>query len=377
MGPHAGRWISEMIPIASIGSAFILLTANGFASQVRPARLPHLVPHQAQPFGPRATKHSSSRVSDRTSRATGTSKATPRSFTGTELRWGPPTLTHATVVNVPSGQDPAVLNLDTSRDYIVALPLGGIHGTVEINGGHNVDLIGGEITVPSSANQVDNGADDTDTAIYVRDSTGTVHIEGVLIRADPHTKFDGIDVNAPHAVVQVENVRMEGVYGSMSSEHADVIQTWGGAQALEVDDLTATGDYQGLTIEPDVGTLGSAEIENVDLIDEAPPAILASTTVGGGIMVWLTAGTNTCLSAPVTFNRVYVADLTGRIEPANTVWPSTSSGLACRPVVSGNSVTWPDLPVDGAVTLGAPPSGPFVPHGVAGSAYSSPGYLAG
>ncbi len=290
------------------------------------------------------------------------------------LKWAPPTLTAPTVVTVASGHDPDVLNLNTRRDYTVRLPPTGIHGTVEINGGHNVVLIGGKITVPSTANQTDNGADGTDTAIYIRASTGTVHIEGVLIRADPDTEFDGIDVNAPEATVQVENVRVEDVYGSMTTEHADVIQTWGGAKALDVDNLTANGDYQGLTISPDLGSVGSADIENVDLTAEPRPAALAANTVGGGIMLWLTAGTNTCQSSPVALHKVYISDLTDRIEPVNTVWPSPSSGLACDPTVTGNSVSWPALPVTGSVTLGAPSQGPFVPEGVAGNAYTSPGY---
>ena len=291
------------------------------------------------------------------------------------LNWAPPTLTDPTVVTVASGQDPDVLNLNTRRDYTVRLSRTGIHGTVEINGGHNVVLIGGEVTVPSTANQTDNGADDTDTAIYIRGSTGTVHIEGVLIRADADTEFDGIDVNAPEATVQVENVRMEDVYGSMTTEHADVIQTWGGAKALDVDDLTANGDYQGLTISPDLGSVGSADIENVDLTAEPRPAALAANTVGGGIMLWLTTGTTTCQSSPVTLHNVYISDLTDHIEPVNTVWPSPSSGLSCDPTVTGSSVSWPSLPVTGSVTLGAPPDGPFVPEGVAGNSYESPGYL--
>jgi hypothetical protein len=309
----------------------------------------------------------------------GTSGSSPLPGAGLEnqgrLTWAPPTLTDPAVVSVANGRDPDVLNLSLSRDYVVTVPSGGIHGTVEINGGHNVVLIGGEITVPSTANQTDNGADDTDTAIYIRGSTGTVHIEGILIRADPNTEFDGIDVNAPQATVHVENVRMDDVYGSRTTEHADVIQTWGGAKTLDVDNLTANGDYQGLQIAPDLGSVENADLQNVDLKTESPPLALAENTFGGGIMLWLTEGTNTCRSSPVTLDNVYVSDLSDRIVPVNTVWPSTSSQLACDPTVTGNIISWPDLPVNGSVTLGAPPQGSFVPEGRAGNAYTSPGYV--
>ena len=290
------------------------------------------------------------------------------------LAWAPPKLHRATVVHTPNGENPAILRLDPRRDYVVKLPPQGLHGTLEINGGHNVVLIGGEVTVPSTANQTDNGADGTDTAIYVRESTGTVHIEGVLIRADTDTQYDGIDVNAPKATVQVENVRVEDVYGSLSTEHADVIQTWGGVKQLDVDGLTARGDYQGLTVSPDLGEVGSVHLRHVDLTVEAPPPSLARETVGGGIMLWLTSGTDTCDSATVTLKHVFIANRGNRVRPANMVWPSRTSGLECAPTVSGSRIEWPGLPVSGAVNIGAPPHGSFVPEGVAGNGYRSPGY---
>jgi hypothetical protein len=291
-----------------------------------------------------------------------------------KLAWAPPKLRGAKVVHVPNGENPAILRLDPRRDYLVKLPRHGLRGTLEINGGHNVVVIGGEVKVPSTANQTDNGADGTDTAIYVRASTGTVHIEGVLIKADDDTLFDGIDINAPEATVQVENVRVEDVYGSLTTEHADVIQTWGGVKELDVDGLTANGDYQGVTIEPDLGRVGSVHLKHVDLTAEAAPPSLARDTVGGGIMLWLTSGTDTCESATVTLKHVYIANRTSRIRSGNMVWPSPTSGLDCAPTVSAGRIEWPYLPVSGAVTIGTPPHGSFVPEGVPGNDYRSPGY---
>jgi hypothetical protein len=292
------------------------------------------------------------------------------------LDWAPPTLTAPTVVTVPDGKDPAVLRLSTSKDYVVQLPPDGIHGTLEINGGHNVDLVGGEITVPSTANQTDNGADDTDTALYVRAATGTVHIEGLLIKADEDTLFDGIDVNAPEATVQVENMRVEDVYGSLDSEHADVIQTWGGVKQLDVDGLTANGDYQGLQIAPDLGPVGTVNLDHVDMTAEAAPPSLAATASGGGIMLWLTRG-RTCESPTVSMRDVYVSNLTHRIASIDTAWPSPGSGSSCALTQIGETLVWPQLPVSGGVTIGPPPGGPFVPEGEAGNSYVSPGYSAG
>jgi hypothetical protein len=290
------------------------------------------------------------------------------------LRWAPPALTDPTTISLTSGLDPDHLVLSKAKDYVLKMPAGGIHGTVEIDGGHNVVLIGGSVTVPSSANQADNGRDDTDTAIYITGSTGTVHIEGVAIGADPNVMYDGIDVNAPGAIVQVENVRMTNVWGSANTEHADVIQTWGGVKALRVDRLTANGDYQGLTIKPDLGLTGLAQLDDIDLTLDSPPPALASSTESGGYMLWLTA--DGCDSTPTQLTSVYVEDLNPHIAPSNTVWPPTQNHvhLPCAGQLTGDSMSWPLQSVTGSVVLGAPAPGSFVPPGVAGMRYRSPGY---
>jgi hypothetical protein len=292
----------------------------------------------------------------------------------TNLAWAPPSLVDPQTIDVPDSVQH--LALSHSRDYVLKLPAGGRTGALWIDGGHNVVLIGGQITIPSSANQVDNGEDDTDTGIYIDGATGTVHIEGVLITGQPNVMFDGIDVNAPLATIQIENVRVDNVWGSDTTEHADVIQTWGGFKNLRIDHLTANGDYQGLTIDPDLGSEGTADIRNVDLTLDPPPAALASTTVGGGHMIWLSNQTKSCKSATsIRFSNVYVDTTNPRVPSMNTVWPEAhSSDLPCPGTLSGNSVTWPSLPVTGSVTLGSPLGGSFVPSGVAGLNYTSPGY---
>jgi hypothetical protein len=295
------------------------------------------------------------------------------SRTGDKLLWAPPSMTSPKTITLESGLDPDHLQLNPKRDYVLKVPSGGLHGTIEIDGGHNVTLIGGSVTVPSSATQTDNGANNTDTAIYVRHSTGIVHIEGVLIKADHDVEYDGIDVNAPEATVEIENIRMQALYGSKTTEHADAIQTWGGAKVLDIDNLTADGDYQGLTISPDLGSVGTANIHDVDLTADPRPAALANHTVGGGIMLWLTRATS-CDGPRTSLDNVYVIDDSGRVASTNTVWPSSSADLSCHGIQKGGDVFWPRLPVRGFVRLGSPPHGSFVPNGVAGEGYTSPGY---
>ncbi len=292
------------------------------------------------------------------------------------LAWAPPVLSNPTTVNVQSGLDPDILTLSTSKDYILKMPATPDLGTIQINGGHNVVLIGGEITVPATANQTDNGADNTDSGIYIKGSTGTVHIEGTLIDGQGYTMFDGIDVNAPQATVQVENVRITGVWGSHTYEHADAIQTWGGVKSLRVDDFTADGDYQGFSVDPTTyGSMGLGQFQNVNLTADAWPAALVSKSNGGGTMIWLTDGDN-CVTTPMSFSNVYVNNLTNRIPNGDTVWPTVDSTLPCPARQVGNAVSWPGLPsISGSVVLGAPPGGDFVPAGTVGVGYQTPGYV--
>jgi hypothetical protein len=76
--------------------------------------------------------------------------------------------------------------------------------------------------------------------------------------------------------------------------------------------------------------------------------------------------------APTTLSDVFIRPRTGKSVGA-AVWPPTSDPT-CPAKLTGTQVTWPSLPVTGAVTGGAPTGGAFVPTGVAGPGYVSPGY---
>ena len=159
--------------------------------------------------------------------------------------------------------------------------------------------------------------------------------------------YDGIDINAPAAVVQIERVRVTNVYGSYSSMHADVVQTWGGVAVLRIDHLSADGDYQGLNLAPDIGRVGQADIENVDLTLDAVPSALATATIGSGHLIWLTRGANSCDAAPVTFRNVFVRSL-GTVPAPNLIWPQAhGTSLPCKAVMSGTVISWPTLPGKG------------------------------
>lgn len=284
------------------------------------------------------------------------------------LRWPTPALKHPVVLHASTRGNH--FHLSTTRDYIIVVPRPRLLGTLWIEGGHNVVVVGGHITVPSWANQRDNGADNTDTGIYVEGASGTVHLEGLLFDAMPDVMFDAIDINAPQAAVQIERVRVNGLYGSDRTEHSDAVQTWGGVRNLRIDELSVVGDYQGLTINPDLGPVGNVQVDNADLTLRSVPTPLRDISVGGGHMVWLTRGADSCESGHVSLFNVYVNDEMPRaVSPADTVWPARNSLLPCRARVRAGRASWPRLPVSGVVALSVPRGGSFVPTRLVGASY--------
>lgn len=244
--------------------------------------------------------------------------------------------------------------LSPTKDYIVKLPATQKVGATWIEGGHDVVVIGGSVTIP--ADLPSNAPSAQRTGIYIKNATGTVHVEGVLIDGTGGSQLDGVDISAPDAIVQLQNLRVVGIHGGVSSFHADVLQPWGGVQELRVDHLTGESNYQGFMLSEAVGAIGSAEISHVDLTATTEPAVDY-----GGHMLLLSSNVPACATYPIAVTDVFVQPRPGRTL-VNSVYPaavaSTCSGMT------------------GSVQAGLPPEGSFVPEGAAGLGYVSPGYAA-
>lgn len=276
------------------------------------------------------------------------------------VRWAPPTLTNPTTIQLGQGVTHTVL--DKSKDYIVKLPAYTKVGGTEIEGGHNVVIQGGHISIPPNLTN-----DAARRGIYLKDNTGTVHIEGVLIDAQPGAISDGIDISAPDATVQIENDRIVKMSGGLSTFHADVIQPWGGVKDLRIDRLTGSSNYQGLYLAQDLGRIGRVELSNINLSQTAGPYD------GGGHMLWITSGVSSCTSYPLTLSNVYIQPRVGR-SLNTSVWPQVGSSLACPAVPIIGGITWLGLGVSGGVSSGVPAGGDYVPSNLPGLAYVSRGY---
>src|SRR5690606_40643055 len=103
--------------------------------------------------------------------------------------------------------------------------------------------------------------------VLVRDDGGEedgriVHLEGLLIDGDD--LGDGVNIDAPSAVVQLANIHVDevgfrgaddrdgtGDYADIGDNHPDVVQPYGGFRELRIDGLSAASTYQGLFLKVD------------------------------------------------------------------------------------------------------------------------------
>lgn len=261
------------------------------------------------------------------------------------LSWAPPRLSRPITVHV-SGAN-RHLRLDPSRDYRIVLghrPLSGSGGLV-IEGGHNVVLIGGEIDIPRPAGAASRitASSDARRALYLSEQTGTVHVEGVLMSGADLS--EGINLQEHHnAVVQIENVRIEQIRAHderhFSDNHPDLIQTWAGPSVLRVDGLTGRTDYQALFLAP---TQFGPDMQSLQLRH----INVAGTVRCECILLW---------------------DLSHALPQVYDVWIRPNS------LVGRRRSLWPRDGRWSAVRRGVPPGGDFVPDGIAGVDYRSPGY---
>ncbi len=266
------------------------------------------------------------------STTTTTAPPTTTPSTSSRLSWAPPALTDPTTIQLST--NPSTLFLDAGKDYRIVMPPSPVTRAMAIRGGRNVVLIGGEISIPW---QGSTPTISQRRGLLIRDQTGTVHIEGLLIRGEDVS--EGIQIDADQAVVQLENVRVENLHArdevNFSDNHPDVVQPYGGVRALRVDNLTGYTDYQGMFMAEDRGPIGSIDLRRVNLVGMTTARYLLWTG-----------------NYPISSSDVWVRPGDGRTMN-NTLW------------------NWPS---DAPVNMGVPDSGDFVKPGVAGVGYVSPGY---
>lgn len=277
----------------------------------------------------------------------GLAACAPGTASAATLRWPKPTLSNPTTVQLGTGYTHTTL--DTARDYIVKLPPTRKNGGTWIEGGRNIVIVGGSVTIPSSVTEATTAKR---AAIYIKGATGTVHIQGVLIDGAGGAQMDGIDVAAPQATVQLQYDRVVNVRGGQNSWHGDVVQPWGGVRALRIDHFTGSSNFDGLFLNPTYGSIGSVTISNTNMVATTTP-----TLDGGGAMLWTNNDPSVCTKYPVSLSNVWIQPRPGW-SLAGAVWPHQLATNGACPGVTGY------------VTKGIPSSGSFVPDGSVGLGYT-------
>jgi hypothetical protein len=310
-----------------------------------------------------------------------------------KLTWPPPRLSNPQTIKLRTV--PQDLKLDNSRDYIIKFPDTPIiaqfndFDTLSISGGHNIVMIGGEIHIPNLPDKLNGvqGNDNQRQAMRLDGQTGTVFIEGLEVSG---VCMDFLDITAPRATVVIQNVRVEGCRSHFESltagytdEHPDLIQPWGGVHEIEIDGFTGFSDYQGFTLNSDLGKVGDIVIKHANI------GPITAVPQYGRYFIWQGCNTNTfpdCIDNPfapdyphwdLTDDSFYIQPATNR-SLADSVWPPSDARYPEEAVLApdGRSVSWPDYmaKINGRVLLGPPPGGDFVPAGSVGMKYVSPGY---
>ncbi len=301
-----------------------------------------------------------------------------------------PTMVDPTVIQLHVGDD--TLRLDDSKDYILQMPDQKKTGGLVIRGGRNVEVIGGYMSIATAGTGGAGAAN-----ITIADGTNAVdghvvRIEGVQIDASSGVEADGIRIAAPKAVVQVVNDRITGLLGSLSTTHADLIQPWGGVKELDVDGFTGSSHYNSFYLrrenDPLMPPAAKVVMHDVNVFGLSNPAGSNPSETISAISIGTQPPTSPAdtdspvnCEVPTTLELSnFYAQSAGK-RPAAFVYPRdsmTTAGCPAQVSPDGTSVDWPSLraavggPVTGAVQVGTPPGGDYVPVGMAGLGYVAP-----
>lgn len=283
----------------------------------------------------------------------------------------PPLLRNAQLVRIDAQHGPFILELERDADYLILMPDEPVRQTMTVGGGHNVVMIGGEIDIPWQGR---NPSIAQRRGLYIRRTTGTFHLEGLLLNGEDIS--EGIQLNTPQADVQITNVAVVDIAArdqvGFSDNHPDLIQSFGGAKSITVDRFSGSTDYQGLLFQVTSAHEGHGPVtlRRVNLVGRPTARYL----------LWL--------SLPHDGETVTLEDVWLEVPErrrgglGRAVWPDVNGDYPRRAerfqVAGDSAVRWPpglNPPINGYVLAGTPPHGDFVDSELIGIGYSSPGYV--
>lgn len=274
--------------------------------------------------------------------------------TTANVKWAAPTLNNPTIIDLNKTGSQTWWGFRPDEDVIFIAPTTPrTLGRLQTDGGNNIVLIGGDY-FPTS-NQT--------ATLYFTNLHGSVHVEGVHIDNKNSGAHDAIAVygaSGKQPNVTIQNSLIENVTGTNSGAHGDVFQTHGPVGDIRMYNVTGSTNYQGLFIAPQAATR-SADLENVN-------------------MKWIPGGDNITYQYwfldnasekpfPITLKNVHTTERSGQSAENASVWPKAGLG-EIGAVRVGDQITWPGLPYNGSITVGAPASGDFAKAANVGGNYN-------
>lgn len=289
-----------------------------------------------------------------------------------DLFWPPPTLSNPVVLVVSASQgNTQSYTLDSNTDYIIRMPTDHPIKSLNINGGRNVVVQGGWLNVPW---QGDGASISARRAMILRNVTGILHIEGLLIDGDDLS--EGLQIYCPDGIVQLENIRLWNMHArdqvGFTDNHPDIIQTDGNVAELRVDHFTGWTDYQGFFFSNNFGgdIHGPIHLRNVNITGHTTRRYL----------LWYSGKVNGPIAS--TLHNVWLHERPSGGGWGKTVWPD--EGRPEPPAFGFDGTgeyadfTPSNVNVTGKAYNSTPFSGQgphgadFVPVGVGGLGYVSP-----
>jgi hypothetical protein len=248
--------------------------------------------------------------------------------------------------------------LDPARDYVLKMPASpvrpGPEGGIWISGGHNIVLIGGELDFTGVVNT--GSSEKEGRAVTIIGTTGTVHIEGLWAHGDG--LVEGVQGFAPQASLQLENCRFDHLHTTAAALHSDLVQ-WNEGGDLRINRFTGSSEYQGIFR---ANSSGTATISDANLVG------LAGSSDPSPRLLWQGS------TLPLTIDDVWASPRPGQ-SVGMAVWPDVYADSSVRATVGDGFVSWgASSGINGRIWTGVPPGGDFVPVGLAGVGYVSPGY---
>jgi hypothetical protein len=261
--------------------------------------------------------------------------------------WQPPSLTAPVTINVTNANSKLYLN--AGQDYVVNMPSTPltVSGGLWLIGGRNVVVVGGEIR--NDSEDISSTAQvDAHYGVYLKNQTGTVHLEGLWIHGVGIGQ--AIVTDEPQATVQVENCRLESLHPVTQWIHTDGIQSWRGPYELNLYNDTVQTAGVALQVQPRQYTdvaLGTWQWHNVNVVQQTSDAFALWKNSGTGGTWW-----------PIDQSGLYVKNL------GYLAWSDQNDFSMTKWNPGGGA------PITGSPwTLGLRPGGDYVTSGAAGTSY--------